>query len=45
MGESKRIITVGGDRNDGWIVYHSHHMYDTMDEAYEKIFDLYGSLG
>ena len=43
----ERIITVGGDRNDGWIVYHSHHMYDSMYEAYDKIFDLskeYGHL-
>lgn len=38
---SKRVITVCKEEpNDGWLVYHSHHMYRTMDEAYEKIFEL-----
>ena len=37
----KRIITVCEEySNDGWLVYHSHHMYRTMEEAYEKIFEL-----
>ncbi len=37
----KRVITVCKDySNDGWLVYHSHHLYRTMDEAYEKIFEL-----
>lgn len=37
----KRVITVCEEySNDGWLVYHSHHLYRTMDEAYEKIFEL-----
>ncbi|KKK88857.1 hypothetical protein LCGC14_2738960, partial [marine sediment metagenome] len=37
----KRVITVcEEDPRDGWLVYHSHHLYRTLDEAYEKIFDL-----
>ena len=34
----KRVITVSEDyTNDAWLVYHSHHIYRTLDEAYEKI--------
>ena len=37
----KRVITVcEEDPRDGWLEYHSHHRYRTLDEAYEKIFDL-----
>lgn len=37
----KRVITVcAEDTNDGWLAYHSHHIYHTLDEAYEKIFEL-----
>ena len=34
----KRIITVTESwTNDAWMVYHSHHIYRTLDEAYAKI--------
>ena len=37
----KRIITVCEEyTQDAWLVYHSHHIYRTLDEAYEKIFEL-----
>lgn len=37
----KRVITVCGEyTKDAWLVYHSHHIYRTLKEAYEKIFEL-----
>ncbi len=37
----KRVIVVSDEfTNDPWLVYHAHHIYRTLDEAYEKIFEL-----
>ena len=38
----KRVIIVSEDyTEDPWLVYHSHNIYRTMQEAYDKIFRLF----
>ena len=38
----KRVIVVSEDfTEDPWLVYHSHNIYRTMDEARDKIYRLY----
>ena len=38
----KRVIVVSEEfTEDPWLVYHSHNIYRTMDEAYDKIFRLF----
>ena len=38
----KRVIIVSKKfTEDPWLVYHSHDIYRTMDEAYDKIFRLF----
>jgi len=37
----KRVIVVCEEyTNDAWLVYHSHDIFRTLEEAYEKIFEL-----
>ncbi len=38
----KRVIVVSKKYTENpWLVYHSHNIYRTMDEAYDKIFRLF----
>lgn len=37
----KRVIVVSEEyTEDAWLVYHSHHIYRTFEEAYDKILRL-----
>jgi hypothetical protein len=39
---NKRVIVVSEKYTENpWLVYHSHNIYRTMDEALDKIFRLY----
>ncbi len=41
----KRIIVVSEEfTEDPWVVYHSHNIYRTLEEAQDKIFRLYKEI-